>query len=144
MTYGITTQGDFLRFSHFYLNSEPVGRASEQARLLELAERSSKLAGKATEPAGRALMSAGRGPKPGRRPQGGGRKQRKREKRRKSPYVVLPQVIVPYGAAAQKAALAVPKKVVKCCQTRVGRTRSRAGADHEQARSRVGAGQEQA
>ena len=33
----------------------------------------------------------------------------------------------------------MPKKVVKCCKTGVGR----AGADHEQARSMLGAGQEQ-
>ena len=35
----------------------------------------------------------------------------------------------------------MPKKVDECCQTGVGRTRSRAGADYEKARSKARAGQ---
>ena len=69
---------------------EPVGRGSKPAckvlepaeRVLESAKRAAEPAGKASEPAGRATEPAWRGG------QTDGRKRKR--KRRKSPYVVMP------------------------------------------------------
>ena len=89
---------------------EPAGGASEPAGgASEPAGRASEPAGRASEPAGRASEPAWsspalRAPEPGGRPQGGdGERERERKKNtERSWYVVVPYVIVPYGAAAQK------------------------------------------
>ena len=77
---------------------EPAGRAPEPAgRAPELAGRALELAGTAPEPTGRALEPAG---KPGdnwEAREGDGEK-----KTEHSYYMLVPEVIVPYGTAAQK------------------------------------------
>ncbi len=83
---------------------EPAGRVSETARTAtELAERALEPNEKALEITGRALEPAGR---PGATLEGqpGGLRGNAGKKKRMehSWYAVVPQVIVPYGATAQK------------------------------------------
>ena len=74
---------------------EPAGRAPEPAgRAPELAGRALELAGTAPEPTGRALEPAG---KPG---DSWGMEKKRTEH---SYYMLVLEVIVPYGTAAQKA-----------------------------------------
>ena len=84
----------------------PAGRALEPARrALKPAGRVTKQARRALEPAGKALEPAGR---PGAswegqlRGPGVGTEEKDRERTECSWYVVVPLVIVPYGATAQK------------------------------------------